>query len=606
MTKMPSIQEIVNALRSGQPQQAEHLCRELLAAQPDEENALLMLAMSLQFQRKLDAALATYKRLTELHPGNSVHWCNYATALFDANQTEASETAYTKAIGLDPANPDPRIHLGLLQIKRQDYAAARDTLLDAFDRNPNNAIVRIHAARACTLCEDFRGAEDLVKPWRQWLPLNDDTAQLELARVLVLLAEAPDAQILLEELLRRNPAFVDAKIQLIKVYERINAIDQAETLLATLENVRVNESAQHGILQARALLATRRSDYASARELLERAGPLYGNDYAHFFELAKICDKLKDPEAAMQAARQAHLIQVEEFRISSPASFTPEALPLPAAIVQVSAQQYQDWPQLIAPDSGNSPVFIIGFPRSGTTLLEQMLDAHPKLQSMDENPFFDRLAHKLRSHDARIMRNLDVLRQYDCDELRKHYLLLVSEKIQRRWDAQLVDKNPFNMLWLPMIYRLFPAAKFIVCLRHPCDVMLSCYMQNFRSSVLGAACENLQRLAGAYVQAMQCWLHHVEVFQPNVLISRYEDLVADPVSQTRRIGDFLGLEDAAPLMTFDQRARDKGYIATPSYTQVIQPVNKKGLNRWHRYREYFEPALPILEPMLKHWGYTTD
>ncbi|MGH8040886.1 MAG: sulfotransferase family protein, partial [Rudaea sp.] len=264
------------------------------------------------------------------------------------------------------------------------------------------------------------------------------------------------------------------------------------------------------------------------------------------------------------------------------------------------------WPRHRSPDARNSPVFIVGFPRSGTTLLEQMLDAHPGLQSMDENPFFERLAMKLRSHDERILDDLAVLRQYDCDELRKRYQILVAEKVQRRWNTQLVDKNPLNMLWLPFIYRLFPQAKIIVCVRHPCDVLLSCYTQNFRSVILAAACTSLERLAAAYVETMRCWLHNVEIFQPNVLVSRYEDLVAKVEPNARRIADFLELEDAAPMLGFDQRAREKGYIATPSYSQVIEPINAKGLNRWQRYREYFEPVLPILQPMLDHWGYSVD
>jgi hypothetical protein len=98
----------------------------------------------------------------------------------------------------------------------------------------------------------------------------------------------------------------------------------------------------------------------------------------------------------------------------------------------------------------------------------------------------------------------------------------------------------------------------------------------------------------------------VEVFKPHVMVSRYEQLVADPAAQTRRIGDFLGLDDASPLLGFDRHARAKGFIATPSYTQVIQPVNRKGLDRWVRYREALAPALPILAPMMKHWDYSLD
>lgn len=600
------IQAIVAALRGGNPAQAERLSRDALEHTSDDTDTLLLLAMSLHFQRRIAEAVEIYRRLTELAPESAVHWNNYATGLLDAGQRDEAEAAWRKAMALDPSDPEPRTQLGQLLIARREYVTARDMLLDAFELDRNSPQIRIHAARACSLSQDFRGAEDLLMPWRQWLPLRDDPLQLELARQLLLLGQAPGAHLLLQEVTTRNPAYVEARILLAKVDERLNRVAESEALLQSLDQANLEEAAAKEITHLRAILALRRNDATTARELLERVGPLHENDYAYYYELARACDKLRDAVAAVQALKQAHVLQVDDLKRVSPASFAPDAKALPAAIRYVSAEQYRTWPQFRAPDSCNSPVFIVGFPRSGTTLLEQMLDAHAGLQSMDENPFFERLAGKLRAHDQRILDDLSVLRQYDCDELRKHYQLMAAEKVQRRWDAQLVDKNPLNMLWLPMIYRLYPAAKFILCVRHPCDVLLSCYMQNFRSSILGAASATLQRLAAAYVEAMACWLQHVEVFAPNVLVSRYEDLVADFEPQTRRIADFLELADAAPMLQFDRRAREKGYIATPSYAQVIEPVNTKGLNRWQRYREYFEPALPILAPMLQHWGYSTD
>jgi hypothetical protein len=289
-----------------------------------------------------------------------------------------------------------------------------------------------------------------------------------------------------------------------------------------------------------------------------------------------------------------------------PRRFEPGASPLPVAERRVSAAEVAQWPTLQAPDAQRSPVFIVGFPRSGTTLLEQMLDAHPKLQSMDENPFFNNLSDQLAEQDIFVPEDIRVLDQRDCDELRRRYLTMVCETIPRNWDTQIVDKNPLNMLWLPLIHRLFPAAKFILALRHPCDVILSCYMQNFRASVLAAACSSLERLATAYVASMESWLHHVALFQPDVLIVRNEDVIADVAGQAAAIGKFLGLQDATPLLKFDEHARGKGFIGTPSYTQVIQPVNSKGMNRWQQYRGHIEPILPILEPMLRHWGYSVE
>lgn len=596
---------IATAINAGRLPEAERLCRVQLQQQPDDENLLFLLALTLQFQQRLGEATAICRRLTEMVPDSSLHWCNLASMLLAAGSFAEAEAGFATSMRLDPRNVAPKIQSGLLLMRTKNYLRARDVLLEAFEIEPDSPMVRIHAARACSLCQDFQGAESLLKPWREWLPLGDDALQLELARLLQLMSQAPATEALLEDIASRNPSHVEARLMLVQVYERKNQLTQAESALQGIVSASAAESAEvaNEIGHLRATLARRRGDPQKAVALLQECGPRHAADYGHYFELAKACEQAADTAGAMEALRVAHRLQGEELQIASPEFFVPEAKAMPADVVRVSTGDYGRWPALIAPEAEDSPVFIVGFPRSGTTLLEQMLDAHPRLQSMDENPFFNRLAEKLRRHDERILQNLDVLQQYDCDELRKRYLIMVSERINRRWDAQLVDKNPLNMLWMPLICRLFPRARFILALRHPCDVILSCYMQNFRSSMLAAACSSLERLAAAYVQSMEYWLEDVSIFQPNVLVSRYEDLVTDFPQQSRRIADFLELEDAGPMLGFDRRAREKGYIGTPSYNQVIEPVNRKGLDRWKKYGREFEPVLPTLEPLLQRWGY---
>ena len=593
------------AMRVGDFPEAERLSRSFLALEPTREDLWLVLAVSLQYQNRNAEAVEAYAELTRLYPGNGIHWSNYATALRAVGSLDEAEKAFAEAIRLSPHNAAPHVNLGLLLIQRQDYLDAREKLLDAIEIEPNLPMIRIHAANACSLCQDFDRAEQLLKPWRQWLPLNDDSLQLELAHQLLLLSDGAGAELLLEELVRRQPMHIEGRIRLASVYERMNRMDDAQAMLRSIgaysENI--DTLTRNLVDHVQAGLEVRKRNLAAAKSLLEGAGPRHAEDSTHYFELGEVYDKLGEYESAMTALRTAHARKIEEMMRITPEQFEPDAPALPTAVPDVSAEDYRAWPVFDAPDARNSPIFIVGFPRSGTTLLEQMLDAHPKLQSMDENPFFNRLADTLRRHDSRILGSLDVLRQFDCDELRKRYLTMVAEKVRRQWNAQLVDKNPLNMLWLPFIHRLFPNAKYILAIRHPCDVILSCYMQNFRSSILVTASASLRRLAQAYVAAMQVWLHHVDVLKPNVLVSRYEDLVADLPQQAARIATFLELEDASPMLQFDRHARDKGYIGTPSYSQVIEPVNRKGLDRWLRYREYFEPVLPVLEPMLRHWGY---
>lgn len=605
----PMTDPIVAAIQAGDPRSAGRLCREQLLQTPDDADLLVLLALSLWQQGGHAESLEIYARLTRLYPEDSVHWRNYAATLRKAGDLEASEKAYATAVRLLPDDAELLELHGLVQMDLGRLVEAGETLLAAFGRSPDSPSIRIHAALACAACRDLR-AESLLRPWRQWLPL-DDYLHSQLAEAHAAQNNLVAALELMEDLSRRRPEERRVRLRLAGLYERMNRIEEAEAVLdgvaAQGGDADPDKTVASEIAHLRARLAERRGSYAVARDTLERTGPRNEHDFAHWFELAHACDKLGDAAAAMAALQTAHSIQIAGIKNIHPRWFESNRKSPLVQKDSVSHADYAGWPALQAPEATQSPVFVMGFPRSGTTLLEQMLDAHPRLQSMDERPFFHMLARQLENSTGfQIPRDLGKLSQRDCDELRMGYLTLACSKVPRRWDAQLVDKNPMNMLWLPLIHRLFPSARYVFALRHPCDVLLSNYMQNFMAGTLGAACADLKTLAVTYVEAMQYWLHHVELFRPAVFVSRYEDLVAHPVEQAQRIASHLGLDDAETMLEFDRRAREKEFIATPSYTQVIEPINTKGMGRWLRYREYLEPVLPILAPMLGHWGYTTE
>lgn len=596
---------IVAALQAGDAAQAEQLSRAALARTPDVPDLLVLLGLALQRQARSRDALVPFARLTELCPDDDIHWENYAKALHRVDEVEAARTAAAKSVSLAPDAAERLQHLGQLCLELDAPQAARAALLRAVEVDPGSAPIGMLAARAAVACHDFRAGE-LLRRWRDWLPLADDL-QLELADLMTQVSESWNALELLEDLATRKPANWSAQLLLAKVYERVNQPERAQAKLDWVVAMRgAGEDAAwigREIAVQRAQLAMRRHDVAQARALLQAAGPDGARDAGYWFGLARACDRLGDAAAAMDALHTAHALQLVELRGSSAHLLAPDAPLLPGVRACVTGEEYRGWPTLTAPDAGQSPVFVVGFPRSGTTLLEQMLDAHPRLQSMDERPFLNILAGQLHGIGIDVPGDLGKLDQRDCDELRKGYVLLGCEKISRRWDAQLVDKNPLNMLWLPMLHRLFPEARIILALRHPCDVIWSCYLQNFRAAPLAAACRSLDHLARAYVAAMHQWLHHVGVFHPQVFISRYEDLVADTPAHARNIAKFLDLSDADAMLSFAAHAREKGFIKTPSYTQVIEPINARGVGHWLQYRAWFDDVLTIVRPMLEHWGY---
>jgi hypothetical protein len=321
------------------------------------------------------------------------------------------------------------------------------------------------------------------------------------------------------------------------------------------------------------------------------------------FVLAKLCDKQGDRAACMENLKLAHAGQMEIVCQLMPELAEPGSNPLNISKFHVAPEQFRAWKPVVAPSVEASPIFVVGFPRSGTTMLEQMLDAHPDMVSMDERPFVQRVIERMQSMGMQYPEQLGELDSAQCALLRDTYWSAARTVVQIKPGQRLVDKNPLTMLRLPLLVRLFPNARIIFAVRHPCDVVLSNYMQYFTAPAFSALCSTLPRLASGYAAAVRFWTEHVALFEPPVFEWRYESAIADLEGNARKLGAFLQLEDVAPMHDFSEHARRKGYIGTPSYAQVTQPVYTGSMGRWRKYRDYFEPILPVLEPAIRHWRY---
>jgi Sulfotransferase family len=168
-----------------------------------------------------------------------------------------------------------------------------------------------------------------------------------------------------------------------------------------------------------------------------------------------------------------------------------------------------------------------------------------------------------------------------------------------------VDKMPLNTIDVGLIHRLFPRARILLALRHPCDVVLSGFMQAMKPNAAMVLFDSLASTARFYAQVMGLWLQYREVLPLSVLTVRYEDLVADLPGETRRILEFLDLPWDDAVLGYAEHARTRA-IATPSYHQVVQPIYWRSVGRWRNYADAFENVLPVLQPFVDAFGYTSE
>ncbi|WP_458071052.1 tetratricopeptide repeat-containing sulfotransferase family protein [Rhodanobacter sp. BL-MT-08] len=602
------IERIVTLLQTGHADLAEQECRRLLMAEPDHELLLTMLGMALQQKGKADQAGHIYERLTWLYPGVSEHWSNLATVLREAGKMPDAERAYLVALKLAPDNVITLGNIGLLYKELADYVKARDYLLKALRGRPDDVQMRLYAAMACFECADSKQVDSLIADWHQWPPL-DDELRLDLAWLLAQMGRIDEAERLLNESLDTEGKQIRARVRMILLLERVNRLDEARAILSTLPDPLSisDKSERNEVIGAMGAMAQRGPDPAITRQLLEQLlalAPESREQSNLYFALAKACDKDGDTQAALAALALAHTLQMKGAAQLVPELLLPEVQPLAPSLIRMTTKQAAGWQFPVRLDAQPmSPIFVVGFPRSGTTMLEQMLDAHPSLASMDEQPFMQNLAEQVIDRGLLYPEALGDLDVAGCESLVRAYWEQVNSVAKLKPGQRLVDKNPLNLLHIPLICRLFPDSPIILALRHPCDVILSCYMQNFRAPGFQVLCSSLDRLARGYVNGMNYWIYHTELLKPRVLNLRYEDLLDDFDAEAERIGRFIEIEDVTPLKSFHQHAQRKGFISTPSYSQVTQPPNKSAVDRWRRYENAFTPILPLLKKTMEHWGY---
>jgi len=580
------------------------------------ERFLVLLGVAQQQTGDYARAARTFGQLTCIRPDVSAWWNNLGEACRQVGDLARSERALLRAKSLAPRDAEVHYNLGLLYIQQQRWALAREVLLDAVHLAPRFVEARLEAAHACHVCGNIEGEEAMLEGASEWPPQPASQA-LILASILSVLGHLEIAlKVLAQARLPDGPTAEAMRLRItaqrVALYERNNLIDQArrelqQASLGALDALEAGEiDARIDVWRAHAVMAMREGRAADAIALYQRVLDMAGDTEivsSAAFGLASAYDRQAHYREAWNALEVAHAAQMKIARQAAPELSEANGQPLPMVARSVDAQAYATWKPAVAPSMSQSPVFVVGFPRSGTTLLEQMLDAHPDFRSMDERGYVYQLIERMEQADQKYPADLANLTRQEADQLRAVYWRLVSHTLPDLGQRRLVDKNPLNMLCLPMILRLFPDACIVLCVRHPCDVLLSCSMQAFRSPAFRAMCSSLPRLARGYTEAFEQCCGHIEVFKPRVLEWRYESVVADPGVAVVKLGEFLEVPEASSMMDFAANARRKQFIATPSYAQVTQPVSTAAVGRWKNYREQFEPVLPVLQPWLDRFGY---
>jgi tetratricopeptide (TPR) repeat protein len=472
-----------------------------------------------------------------------------------------------------PSNNGILLRLGRFHGLRYDYAAAERCFEQALRFAPRKTEMLTAIADHC---QNFRNQDIAERYFRRALEQADATPQafIMLAEFYERLRRVPEATQLVERALTLNPTNPAALLVRARMERLAGRWESAEQVL---------------------------------RSFVNQPAPITWVLVQAWYELGHILDRQEKYDDAMTAFLQAKTLQRPQ------ADRTPDAQKIIQASFKVmesniSAGQFQRWFE-------NSPALsparrialLCGYARSGTTLLEQVLDAHPDIISAEETTIFlDDAVSPLRRNSppgADMLAVLEAARIPALQQSRAAYFRSMNLSIGNPVaDRLLLDKNPMFTGMIPAFIRIFPETKFLIALRDPRDVVLSRFMQAQRVTPFNKACLSLEGIAEDYTVIMSLWKKLAPLTPGRYLEVRYEDMVENLESVARKTLDFFDVPWDERVLGFDKHARQK-LVRSPTYADVTQPVYKRAVGRWHHYRKYLEPHLEKLEPFVKAFGY---
>lgn len=421
----------------------------------------------------------------------------------------------------------------------------------------------------------------------------------ELVTCLTQLRRRPEAIDHCRAYLELQPGDAQMTANLASLLERENRLEEAARWVDLALGLDAsNETAQ----MTRATLDRRNGKFPEAADRLRSLiatvhHPV--NRSIVWNQLGQCAEGLEDWEAAYAAFTQSNRILQKHHPGARPDPKGPHGLKTLFRIRDwLRDHPMAGWTAPAIEDAGGV-VFLVGFPRSGTTLLDRMLSAHPEIEVLEEKSLFSRL-HQDWSESGTLEALADVSTAQIADA-REIYRAEMSRQRQCSQRSLVIDKLPLNLAYLFLIHRLFPHAPVLFLQRHPLDTCLSCYFQAFELEASMAYFLDIHQTARYYDVVMQVAALSLDQVANPVHRVRYEDLVADPETQLRPCLEFLSVGWNESVLNYRQIGG--GTSNTPSYQQVSQPLYSRSVGKWRHYTSQLGSILPSLQPWSEFFGY---
>ncbi len=555
-------------------------------------------ALKFHSQGNITKAIKYYQYCVKQNFNNYRIFCNYGIILRSFGKLKEAEYSQRKAIQLNPNYANAHSNLGnimrdLGKLKEAEYLQRK-----AIELKPNFTHAYLNLGNTLKDLGELREAELFTRKAIKLEP-NLAEAHLNLGVILKDLGKLKEAQLSTRKVIELKPDLTDAYFNLFQHYEQINNLKKLRESLQEFKDV---DNIKNELILFRARLSFRNKQNNTAYKLINSISNQWVEksnntkkilfwSYKGFIEekvgnydIAYFCfEKSQENSSYIQFRKNVFFNYISSYK-KSILKKTPKINSFNDGI------------------NDSNFAFLIGFPRSGTTLLDTILRSHPDIEVIEEKPIISSIEKLIKEEFNIKLDNIYTISKNNIMILRKKYYELARKYTNKKTNL-IIDKLPLNTITLPLINLLFPNTKIIFTHRHPYDTVLSCFQQSFKPNSAMVNLVSLRSSSKLYDKVMESW----DIYKTNIpldfITSKYEHLIEDFDKHTLKILKFLDIRWDENIKNYRKTAIDRNKINTPSSSQVIEPLYKSSIEKWKNYEKYFEDCHQYLDKWVRYFDY---
>lgn len=504
----------------------------------------------------------------------------------------------SKADSIKPNLPDIQNNLGRAYMRMGEFKIANKYFIKTVEINP-----KYYAAfnNLGLLNERLENFENAILYFKKAINVNpqEPVSYYNLANLFRKINDLDNAEKYYLLSIEKNSNFVDAFINLLDLYERTNRKDKLDEKLKLVEKKFINNSTIN-LIKGKNYYNNKK--YQLSIETLKDISfddKDLKKEMTRLLIIAKSYDKINNFEKAFIFFKKSNYVSKNNYK-----TYFNKENSLKIINDRITFFKNYNTKKTYINKEKTEPIFLVGFPRSGTTLLDTVLRSNNLIHVIEEKPIVQNWI-KIIEND--LGKNFEFFKNLNSVKIEKYKSIYFEQMKKYVTDDVknkiLIDKMPLNIIHLAEINNFFPNAKFIVALRHPCDCVLSCFMQSFEMNDAMSNFYNLKDTAVFYDKVMSLF----QIYKTNIKfhshVIKYEEVVYNFDKTIKNLCSFLNVKWSNKMKDFYKNSAKERLINTPSYDQVNQPIYNNSVYKWRNYQQEFTNLLPLISKWIKKYNY---